>query len=544
MTKRLSCTCKNKNEPVKHTKKCALQKSAQFVSGKLVWNMYQDRLTTKAVAIDDEVANDKLAAQAEMAALAEEEIDLADYPSCPTCNSDINVDCATCGKEWLDCICGMQEPQEWYCKICGTMFSCALHYDIDDELDAGGLSMEADAVATPCGCVPQKTYCWTCGVQQNYTTKTWKFIEKTSVATTYIPKCRHYNKPITLPDGVIIHVSSLQNKRTDEDIIPDWGLYLDYSWHPTWRSEHINWPDYSIPLNYEAAAEAIVYAYDFAKLEGIVEIGCIGGHGRTGTALACMAILGGVPAEEVVDWVHKNHCTHAIESKKQEWFPLWFDAYLKGTEPPPMPVETYISTTTSSFCTKKEHHDMWAAGQRSCTKDGDKCKWWREDILELGEDPGSAPVNYNCNPDDHEKQWRLGVEKCPKDCQWWDGDVKDLVKKPVINVTVTSKPEVQKGVQQCLPTAPKEHTHILIGEQPGEWKPLVTKYPCAGCKTSIRSGTEQCPNCQLSYAPKYWTDKEALAKRPSCPKVGTSSGDFIFTSKGWISKQLFNKKDK
>jgi len=34
-----------------------------------------------------------------------------------------------------------------------------------------------------------------------------------------------------------------------------------------------------------------------------VEFGCAGGHGRTGTALACMAILDGVPGTEAVAFV-------------------------------------------------------------------------------------------------------------------------------------------------------------------------------------------------------------------------------------------------
>ena len=40
-----------------------------------------------------------------------------------------------------------------------------------------------------------------------------------------------------------------------------------------------------------------------ARRGELVEIGCLGGSGRTGTVLACMAVLAGVPPAEAVDWV-------------------------------------------------------------------------------------------------------------------------------------------------------------------------------------------------------------------------------------------------
>ena len=46
---------------------------------------------------------------------------------------------------------------------------------------------------------------------------------------------------------------------------------------------------------------------------------CIGGHGRTGTALACMLIAGlGWNGTKAIEWVRNNHCKRAIESKEQE----------------------------------------------------------------------------------------------------------------------------------------------------------------------------------------------------------------------------------
>lgn len=47
---------------------------------------------------------------------------------------------------------------------------------------------------------------------------------------------------------------------------------------------------------------------------------CIGGHGRTGTALAAMILVDDpkISAKDAMDLVRKLHCSHAIESTSQE----------------------------------------------------------------------------------------------------------------------------------------------------------------------------------------------------------------------------------
>ena len=48
-----------------------------------------------------------------------------------------------------------------------------------------------------------------------------------------------------------------------------------------------------------------------------VEIACAGGHGRTGIALACLAILDGVPGTEAVAFVRERYDPHAVETPGQ-----------------------------------------------------------------------------------------------------------------------------------------------------------------------------------------------------------------------------------
>jgi protein-tyrosine phosphatase len=64
----------------------------------------------------------------------------------------------------------------------------------------------------------------------------------------------------------------------------------------------------------------LILVRDRARAGQLVEIGCIGGHGRTGTALACLAFLSGVQRQEAVPWVKANYCSRAVESPEQAAF--------------------------------------------------------------------------------------------------------------------------------------------------------------------------------------------------------------------------------
>lgn len=44
-----------------------------------------------------------------------------------------------------------------------------------------------------------------------------------------------------------------------------------------------------------------------------MEVACSGGRGRTGSALACLAILDGVPGAEAVRYVCEYHYRRAVE---------------------------------------------------------------------------------------------------------------------------------------------------------------------------------------------------------------------------------------
>lgn len=128
---------------------------------------------------------------------------------------------------------------------------------------------------------------------------------------------------VRFPDGTIVAASSLA-ARVEVDESRDFGLYMDPAWAPAWDHELIDWPDFGLPADPIGAAAEIVSAFNRAKAGEHVEVGCVGGLGRTGTVLACMAILSGVPADEAVMWVRTHYDPRAVETSEQEAWMGWF----------------------------------------------------------------------------------------------------------------------------------------------------------------------------------------------------------------------------
>ena len=84
----------------------------------------------------------------------------------------------------------------------------------------------------------------------------------------------------------------------------------------TWECRWLRWPDFRLPSNRAQARELFVEAWNRAEHER-VEFACGGGRGRTGTALACLAVLDGVPADQAVTYVREHYDPHAVETPWQ-----------------------------------------------------------------------------------------------------------------------------------------------------------------------------------------------------------------------------------
>lgn len=130
-----------------------------------------------------------------------------------------------------------------------------------------------------------------------------------------------------MPDGT--EVTAVSFGSTDpyaREVAPDFGLYLDERWRPPWPHELFDWPDFGVPADPASVVVALESLRARARAGQRVEIGCYGGHGRTGTALACLAVLSGHPAGEAVDWVRSVYCERAVETDQQEAFARELDS--------------------------------------------------------------------------------------------------------------------------------------------------------------------------------------------------------------------------
>lgn len=100
--------------------------------------------------------------------------------------------------------------------------------------------------------------------------------------------------------------------------MPDFGVYLlarkpdDFPWESRW----VQWTDFRTPRSDADAIDALDEAFRRADIER-VEIACFGGVGRTGTALAAIAVLAGIPRNDAVNWVRARYHGRAAETPWQ-----------------------------------------------------------------------------------------------------------------------------------------------------------------------------------------------------------------------------------
>jgi protein-tyrosine phosphatase len=122
---------------------------------------------------------------------------------------------------------------------------------------------------------------------------------------------------VELPDGRRIRGRGLRRPRPAGQL-PQFGVYLlardpgPFEWEHRW----VRWPDFRTPSSTADSTAALREAHERSAAER-VEIACGGGVGRTGTALAVVAVLAGVPSEEAVAWVRSTYDKRAVETPWQ-----------------------------------------------------------------------------------------------------------------------------------------------------------------------------------------------------------------------------------
>lgn len=254
----------------------------------------------------------------------------------------------------------------------------------------------------------------------------------TSTTTTY-QKCRHYQQPVTMPDGTVIYASSSRSwaaeSTTGPMFTPDLGIYLDGCWKPDTIAYHVGCPDYNIPL--PSVTQVLWIAEEGLRLarEGQrVEVGCIGGHGRTGLMLAVMATLTQPDIEDAVTYVQTNYCSHAVESEVQEWYVEGIKCELAGEEWPKKPAYKSVSSSgwqdvkwkyasqsdIPDHFTKKEKTAAWSEHADDCSCSACKakrhvplCKVCNKELF------SSAAIAEGQHTWDCQSKWDKETSTCP-----------------------------------------------------------------------------------------------------------------------------------
>lgn len=140
----------------------------------------------------------------------------------------------------------------------------------------------------------------------------------------------HLPGAIQLPDGSWIRGRGLR-RPTPPGASPDYGLYLGthrlrrrHEDELPWRHSWIDWPDFLLPRDKEGAVDLIRGLRVLAHAGHRVEVACGGGVGRTGTVIACLAVLAGLPPADAVAWTRTNYHPRAVETP---WQRRWVQHY-------------------------------------------------------------------------------------------------------------------------------------------------------------------------------------------------------------------------
>lgn len=156
----------------------------------------------------------------------------------------------------------------------------------------------------------------------------------------YKPSCKHGREaaPFKLTDTLSILLLADRDCKFYDDEKVDIGVYLYSGWQgksvvvtpglkglPFKTTDRLTeavmlpWPDYQPYPNVQQLHDVIQWMLATIAKGKVMETGCMGGHGRTGTMASCLLMAanpGMLPADALMK-VRKEHCTKAVESVKQ-----------------------------------------------------------------------------------------------------------------------------------------------------------------------------------------------------------------------------------
>jgi len=136
--------------------------------------------------------------------------------------------------------------------------------------------------------------------------------------------CYHTHPPLRMPNSdLVIYGGSCSSPiMTDADIY----IGLCHTMRQTERrfpwglGEEIYFPipDMGVPKDVENFKQLVKWVKSRLEFNLKIHVGCIGGHGRTGTLLAALVSLYG--EKDAITYVRNHYCPKAVESKVQVQF--------------------------------------------------------------------------------------------------------------------------------------------------------------------------------------------------------------------------------
>lgn len=132
-----------------------------------------------------------------------------------------------------------------------------------------------------------------------------------------------WRNTVALPDGSLVRGRGVRYPLPDGDR-PDFGLYLGVDYDPSWEHVWLDWPNHFLPRDHVAAAGVIGEVFERLREGQRVEVACLEGRGRTGTVMACLAVLAGVRADHAVSWVRSHYNAKASRPPWQRQYVLRF----------------------------------------------------------------------------------------------------------------------------------------------------------------------------------------------------------------------------
>ncbi|TDQ64834.1 protein-tyrosine phosphatase [Actinomycetospora succinea] len=138
---------------------------------------------------------------------------------------------------------------------------------------------------------------------------------------------------VVLPGGTVVRGRGVQNPLPGGRA-PEFGLYLGVDYEPAWPHRRLDWPDFGLPIDPLDAARGIEQLHRDARAGRRVEAACRAGKGRTGTVIACLAILDGLPPDHAVNWTRRHFHHRAVQTP---WQRRWVRHFPELVEDPGAP---------------------------------------------------------------------------------------------------------------------------------------------------------------------------------------------------------------